>query len=282
MPELPEVETIRLQLSSVLVGKAIKGIEVRKAKLWRGDQNKVIGKKIVKLRRYSKLLVIDLTDGLSLAIHLKLTGRLVYEEFKVKSEKLKVNWDINYPTDKHTHVVITFSDNSKLYFHDLRQFGYIQVVGSDAVESLPYVSSLGPEFFRNLDLATFAEIIKKGSRPIKLILMDQQKLAGVGNIYANEGLWCAKIYPKRQANALSDEQIAGLFHCLAKIIKQAIVWKGASDNDYRDAFGGKGEVQEHFNVYNREGRSCSRCQTPIKKITLGGRGTYYCPNCQKV
>ncbi|MFZ5845031.1 MAG: bifunctional DNA-formamidopyrimidine glycosylase/DNA-(apurinic or apyrimidinic site) lyase [Patescibacteria group bacterium] len=274
MPELPEVETIRLQLSSVLVGKTIKSIEVRKAKLWRGDRAWVIGKKIVRLRRYSKLLVIDLTDNFSLAIHLKLTGRLVYE-------KLKVSWDVDYPTDKHTHIVIAFSDRSKLYFHDLRQFGYIQVVESNTVESLPYVSSLGPEFFRNLDLGTFTKIIKKGTRPVKLVLMDQQRLAGVGNIYANESLWCAKIYPKRRANALSDEQIAGLFHCLEKIFKQAIVWKGASDNDYRDAFGEKGHVQEHFNVYNCEGKPCGRCQTPIKKITLGGRGTYYCSNCQK-
>lgn len=283
MPELPEVETVRLQLSSVLVGKMIKSIEVRKSKLWQGDQARAIGKKIIGLRRYSKLLVIDLSGRLSLAIHLKLTGRLVYQELKSQNSmtKRKAEQKISYPTDKHTHVVITFGDSSKLYFHDLRQFGYIQVVGSEDVENLPYIKTLGPEFFRNLDLASFRKIVKKGTQPIKLILMDQHKLAGIGNIYANESLWCAKIHPKTKSSTVSNSQITSLFNCLEKILKQAIVWKGASDNNYRDAFGEKGQVQDHFSAYNREGEPCPRCRTSIAKLTLGGRGTYYCPRCQE-
>lgn len=279
MPELPEVETIRIQLSSVLVGKTIKSVEVRKAKLFRGDQAKVLGKKIVGLRRYSKLLVLDLTGDVSLAIHLKMTGRLVYSsQFIVHSKKIKPEMD--YEKDKHTHIVIHFTDGSKLYFHDLRQFGFMQVLSTNLVENLSYVKSLGPEFLYNLTREQFKNILGRSNRPVKLVLMDQTKFAGVGNIYANEGLWCAKINPKAKANTLSQSQIISLFNCLEKILKQAIKWKGASDNSYRDAFGDKGEVQEHFKVYAREGQPCPRCRQPVRKMMLGARGTYWCSKCQ--
>jgi len=117
-------------------------------------------------------------------------------------------------------------------------------------------------------------------RPVKLVLMDQENIAGVGNIYANESLWCAKVHPQTRASYLNRSQAIELFACLEKILKQAIKWQGASENNYRDAFGQKGEVQEHFQAYEREGEPCARCGTLIKKLMLGGRGTYFCPHCQ--
>lgn len=281
MPELPEVETIRLQLSKVLIGKTVKDIGVRKPKMFRGDKKFILGKKIIKIRRYSKLLVFDFNDSYSLAVHLRMTGRLVFEKADGKIVKEKINWEINYESDKHTHIIIYFTDKSKLYFNDLRQFGFMQVLLTSKVEDIPYVKTLGPEFFRNLDETKFIELVKKGTRPIKLLLIDQQKVAGIGNIYANESLWCAKINPKIKANQLAKNKVTELFNCLEKVMRQAIVWGGASDNDYRDAFGQKGEVQEHFEVYNREGEPCHRCKTPVTKISLGGRGTYFCPACQR-
>lgn len=278
MPELPEVETIRRQLSSVLVGLKIKSVEAKVKRVFPGDPKKIIGRTVKGLRRYSKVVVIDLDGGLSLVIHLKMTGRLVYQ---AKSDKHNSkNWDIDYPTDKHTHVIISFTDGSRLFFNDVRKFGWIQIILTGKVEELPYIKKLGPEFFRNLNFKEFSAIIKAATRPIKMVLMDQEKLAGVGNIYANESLWCAKINPKIKAAKLSAEQITVLFKCLEDILRQAIKWQGASDNNYRDAFGSKGEVQEHFNVYNRLDHPCPRCKTPIKKFTLGGRGTYWCPKCQ--
>lgn len=279
MPELPEVETIRLQLSSKLIGLKIKSFDARSKKIFSDEPKLVTGKTVRKLRRYSKVLVIDLTDGVSLVIHLKMTGRLVYEKFKNRPVKVKA-WDIDYPKDKHTHVIIGFTNGDKLYFNDVRKFGWIRVVPTDEVEKLPYIAKLGPEFFRNLSEPEFTAVIKAGTRPVKSVLMDQEKLAGIGNIYANESLWCAKINPKIKAKELSKQRIVNLFNCLEKIMRQAIKWRGASDNNYRDAYGEKGQVQEHFNVYNRLGYPCPRCQTPVKKFTLGGRGTYYCPKCQ--
>jgi len=290
MPELPEVETIRVQLSGVLVGKTIKDIEIRKVKLFKGEKKLVIGKKITGLRRFSKLLVIDTFGGISLAIHLKMTGRLVFNakcqmpNDKCKNKKQKERnpyWEVDYETDKHTHVVVHFTDGSKLYFHDVRQFGYLQVIVTDKVGDLGYIRSLGKEFLRDLTLKDFTKVLKSSRRAIKVVLMDQTKFAGVGNIYTNEALWCAKIYPKTKANTLSHGYMVTLFNCLENILKQAIKWKGASDNSYRDAFGEKGEVQEHFSVYGRENEPCLRCKAPIQKTSVGGRGTYFCPVCQK-
>ena len=287
MPELPEVETIRLQLSRVLPGLKIVNVEVRVNRIFSGNEKLIVGKTVKALRRYSKALVIDLDGRLSLVVHLKMTGRLVCEKLKGKSQKAKVDWDIDYPTDKHTHVIITFTNGDKLYFNDVRKFGWIQIVPTEKVEELPYIKTLGPEFLNNppagragLTIQQFNNVLKNSAKPVKLVLMDQKKLAGVGNIYTNESLWMAKINPRTKANALRDGFIATLFHCLGKILKQAIKWHGASDNNYRDAFGNKGKVQEHFNVYNREGHPCPRCKTPVKKFTLGGRGTYWCPKCQ--
>lgn len=281
MPELPEVETIRLQLETILPKLKIKAVEVKTARIFQGNSKLLVGKSIKGLRRFGKMLIIDLTGGLSIAVHLRMTGRLVFEKFKIKNLNFKLDQEINYAKDKHTHIIITFTNGAKLYYHDVRKFGFVQIVPTRKVGEIGYIKNLGPEFLSNLTIAQFNKIVKFAKVPIKLLLLDQQKLAGAGNIYTNEALWCAKVSPGTPADKISGGQIAKLFSCLETTLMQAIKFRGASRNDYRDAFGQKGEVQDHFQVYDRVGELCRRCQTIIKKITLGDRGTYYCPAYQK-
>ena len=174
-----------------------------------------------------------------------------------------------------------------LYFNDLRIFGWIKVVEKSKLNEV--IGKLGPEPFVTksssgqavLTLDLFKKILAKNSRPIKLVLMDQEKISGVGNIYANDSLFLAGIHPRKKANKQSSDKANKLFNALYKVLTDGIKWGGASENNYRDAFGEKGRVQEHFYVYAREGEKCLKCGTLIQKIKLGGRGTYFCPKCQR-
>lgn len=284
MPELPEIETVRSQLATVLPGQTVASIEVRTPKVIQGDIQKLVGEKVTKLRRYGKMLVVDFSHEFSLAIHFKMSGRLVYDNAKLPT--LNPDWDVQYSSDRHTHLIIHFKNQAKLYYHDYRRFGWVKLIKTSDIEKMSYVTKLGPEFFRNLTEKQFIETLGKNRRPVKLVLMDQETMAGIGNIYANDSLWCAKIYPKTKANAITTAQAKTLFACIEKNMKQAIKWGGASENAYRDAFGLKGQVQEHFSVYAREGEpclspACRQAGVKIQKFMLGSRGTFICPNCQR-
>lgn len=293
MPELPEVETLRLQFSTILIGLKIKDIQIFKSKSFIGDIKQVIGGKIEGVRRFAKILVVDLSNGLSLAIHLKMSGQLILRQnrqLKYISRHTRVV--INLP-NKHTRVAITFTNGDKLYFNDQRIFGWIRVVRNNSITQLSnkpinklydlndLIKNLGPEPLRDLTIEKFQRILKTSKRPIKLVLIDQEKIAGVGNIYANDALFLAGIHPKISANQLSKAQVEVLYHKLLKVLKEGIKWRGASQNNFRDAYGEKGEKQEHFYVYDQEGKECiNECGETIKRITLGGRGSFYCPICQ--
>ncbi len=275
MPELPEVETVRAQLAGILPGLTVSSVDIRRAKSFHGNVDFLLSQTVLRVRRYSKLLVIDVTGNYSVIIHLKMTGRVVVAQKTVLQE-----WDVEYATDKHTHVVVTFTDGTSLYFHDQRTFGFVQIIPTDSVEQLNYVKTLGPEFFRNLTKARFVEIVTGSTRPIKVLLLDQQKVAGIGNIYANEALWSAKLHPMRKANSLTQKQAGLLFDCLESVMSAAIRWQGASSDNFRDAFGHKGTVQDHFRVYGQAKQPCARCGALIRKVMFMGRGTYVCPVCQ--
>jgi len=294
MPELPEVETLRLQLSQLIIGKTIKSIDILKPKSFIGKKEQVIGKKIVEVKRFAKILVIDLSNGLSLAVHLKMSGQLIFRQ----DIQLRYIWRhtkvVNDLSNKHTRVIITFVDGDRLYFNDQRMFGWIKVIQNakfkmqddNAKLKIPYIydliKKLGPEPLRDLTLETFKKILKSSRKPIKLLLMDQEKIAGIGNIYANDALFLAKINPAEKANEIEDGSIVKLFNCLQKVLKDGIKWRGASKNHFRDVFGAKGKVQEHFHAYDREGEKCpNKCGSVIERITLGGRGTFFCPKCQR-
>jgi formamidopyrimidine-DNA glycosylase len=281
MPELPEVETLRLGLNKYLVGHRIEAIEIRKAKIFRGEKKNAIGAKIKNVRRFGKLLVIDLSNGNSLAVHLKLTGQLIYRGPRLRHPSLSKKVAGGLP-GKHTHVIFKLDRQGFLYYNDLRQFGWIQVMKTNQVEKEGFAAKLGPEPFKDLTLQKFKETLAKSKIAIKVLLMDQARIAGVGNIYANEALWAAKIHPKTPANSLSPKQMEELYKNLLETLKKGIKYQGASDVAFVTAEGEEGSSQEYFHVYSQEGELCSRCKkVKIKKFFLGGRGTYYCPYCQK-
>lgn len=270
MPELPEVETIRKGLQKFLVGHVIERIGIRMAKMFHGEAENCIGAKIVAARRFGKGLVIDLSNGYSIAIHVKMTGQLLYYRRPVKD------------LDKHVHVIFHLDNNSLLIYRDMRQFGWVHIVKTEGVSALPFFKSLGKEPLKDLTREHFSEILKKSRMPIKSLLMDQRKIAGVGNIYANDALYLARIYPTRPASSLSSEESTQLFTAVENVLKKGIKAGGASEWHYMDVLGRKGKYQNFFLVYRKNGKPCKRCGTLIESIRLGGRGTFYCPTCQKV
>ncbi len=282
MPELPEVETIRLGLQKYLVGHKILEVKINSAKVFTGNVNDVVGGKIKKVRRFAKVLVIDLSNSKSLTIHVKMTGQLIYRGPKLKEKvqlSSKVAGGIPGP---HSLVIFKLDKNGVLYFNDLRRFGWIKVMKTYQVEKEGFVSRLGPDPFKDLTLEKFVQILSKYKTYIKVVLMDQAKIAGIGNIYANESLWLTKINPRTPASSLSKKQIEELYKNLLEVLKKGIKYGGASENMFVTAEGKEGTFQEHFFVYAQQGKLCKRCKkVKIQKNFLGGRGTYLCPNCQK-
>ena len=282
MPELPEVELLGRGLSRYISDSTITAVEVITPKVTRSDLKQVIGGRVIGVRRFGKMLCIDLSNAFSLAIHLKMTGRLIYRG-KKQPAHLKVDEDLTTLPGKHTHVVFTFRGGDKLYFNDIRRFGWVQAVKTSEVNRLPFVAKLGPEPGKTLNAQQFEAILRKIGRPVKLLLMDQERISGVGNIYANESLFCAKIRPDRKARQLASSEAKVLFECTLRVFEEGMKYGGSSTNAYRDVLGRKGQYQEHYMVYDREGKRCLRegCSGTIKKTMMGGRGTYFCTTCQR-
>jgi formamidopyrimidine-DNA glycosylase len=277
MPELPEVETIRQQIQKHVVGESILSVVVNTPSVVRGDYKKLEGKHIIGTRRFSKMIVLDFSDNISVLIHLKMTGRLIYQP-----KLFSANMDVDYDTSKHTHLMLRFASGSTLLFHDYRRFGYLHITERSCVEKNKYISGLGKEFFSNLSAEEFYQILHTKKRAVKHILLDQTQVSGVGNIYANEALWLSSIHPSSRCDTLPIHKTMLLFHSLEEVMKQAIEHHGASSDNFRDLFGNKGSAQQHFNIYGKQKKPCLRCQTIIEKYIFGGRGTYVCSNCQKL
>jgi len=280
MPELPEVETVRMQLEAFVVGETISSVVLKTPSILHGDISVLTHQSIIGARRFSKLLVLDTTTSYSVAIHLKMTGRLIFESLKER-DNVRKNWEYDYSTNLHTHLIISFVSGSRLYFNDYRRFGTIDIVPTDQLLFLPYIKNLGKEFFATLTKDEFAKALSSTARAIKIVLLDQSKVGGVGNIYANEALWRSCICPEIPAKQLSRPQSDRLFTELELVMTEAKSHGGASSDNFRDLFGRKGHAQEYFAVYGKESSPCPRCETVIEKYVLGGRGTYWCPQCQK-
>ncbi|MDP3726711.1 MAG: DNA-formamidopyrimidine glycosylase [bacterium] len=183
---------------------------------------------------------------------------------------------------KTTHVIFTFSDGSKLFYNDVRKFGWIKIIRTSEVAKLKIITEFGPEpLTSKFTEEKFKKTASASKSPIKTLLMDQKKIAGVGNIYANEALFDAGIDPRRKAKKLSNEEIKKLYASILKVLKEGIKYGGSSENAYVDALGGRGKMQEHFKVYGKDGEKCPKCKGVIKRIALGGRGTFFCPKCQE-
>jgi formamidopyrimidine-DNA glycosylase len=279
MPELPEVETIKRQLQKTIVGKKIKTVDVLLPKIIKTPlaqfKKAAKGAKIKKIERRAKILIFTLDNNLSFLVHLKLTGQLIFQETRDKKQETS--------RSKHTHVIFNFSDNSRLTFNDLRQFGYIKLVKSADLGQFFLNEKIGPEpldkDFTLVDLQALLE--KKPKSKIKQFLMDQKNIAGIGNIYADEILFFANTHPLRQIKTLKPKEIARIFKGIKTILPQAIKYKGTSAENYLDAFGKKGHFLKKLKVYGKEGQNCVKCKQAIKKVKIGGRSAHFCLQCQQ-
>lgn len=278
MPELPEVETLRLGLKKYLVGHTIKDVEIKIAKMFSGNKNKAIGAKVVDIKRIGKGLIIELDNDYALAIHLKMTGQIIYQKANIKYQiSKKVGGQL---PNKFTHVIFHLDKGTFLYYNDLRQFGWIKVVKKDQIMQMPFFKEMGPEPLKNLTLEKFKALIVKLGLSIKVLLMDQKKIGGIGNIYANDALYKAGIDPRRKAQSLSDTEVNNLYKAIFAVLRAGLNYGGSSDENFVNALGQEGNYQNHTLIYGKQGQKCSRCGSIIQKIKLGGRGTYFCPACQ--
>jgi len=270
VPELPEVETIRKALDKELRGLKIQALWWDDPKLLQPDpetvRKTVLGASFKAVRRRAKLLVFDLSNGWHLLVHLRLSGRLLFR-------------DQTDPADDYVHVKFSLSAGKELRFANARKFGYVKLADDATVQEV--LSEYGPEPFDGLTLERFREILSQSRVAIKKLLMDQKKISGIGNIYANDALFLARIHPERPASSLSEDEVRSLFEAIENVLREGLESGGASDQWYRNAYGGKGHYQEHFKVYGKAGQPCPRCGGKIQRIEVGGRGTFFCPNCQR-
>jgi formamidopyrimidine-DNA glycosylase len=266
MPELPEVETIKRELEKVIVGKTIKEVCVHHPKVIREPsvekfKKGLCGVTIKRILRRAKVLILELSNGKALVIHLKMTGQLVYPG-----------------GGKGARVSFHLSDGKILDFNDQRLFAELRLL--DDWRTLKFIQGLGPEPFA-LSEAQFKEMLSQKKTKIKPLLMDQAFISGIGNLYAAEALFRAKIHPERPASSLSDKEKTLLFQQIKETLEEAIKYKGSSVDQYVQLSGQPGNYVAHHKVYDRQGKPCLVCGTAIKRTSLGGRGTYFCPKCQK-
>lgn len=288
MPELPEVETVRFQLLGSIKGKTIRKVEVFHEKTVaknRDFKTILTGKTIDDIRRIGKLLIFSFKNfpDLFMLGHLKMTGQFFYlEKGKVKQgggHSMSASDFAKFP-GRHTRVGITFVGGHKLYFNDMRLFGYLRLVNGK--ELIEIEKQFGPEpLALDFDDKLFYKAVRKSSRSIKAILLDQKIIAGVGNIYADEALFEAGIRPTRKGKNISRKEAAALAYAAKRIMQKAIRLGGTTFQSFLDSEGKKGNFRNKLKVFDRTDRPCSRCKTPIKKIRVAGRGTHYCSKCQR-
>lgn len=287
MPELPEVETVRIGLSRLLPGKTIKAVSHDNPKSFPNavaDVNAfLVGAEILEVKRRAKVLLVELSSNYSLVIHLKMTGQMVFvgqERFGAGHPNDSL---IGQLPDKSTRVEFTFTDGNKLFFNDQRKFGWVKLVPTAEVPNIDFMKKVGSEpLAADFIAEQFAErLMRRKNTNIKAALLDQTVVAGVGNIYADESLWGAKIHPSTLVRNVSSQKLSRLFTELQYVLNLAIQKGGSSDKNYVNAEGKKGSYLSFARVFRREGQPCPRCGTTIVKLRVAGRGTHICPHCQK-
>ncbi|MGE5554235.1 MAG: bifunctional DNA-formamidopyrimidine glycosylase/DNA-(apurinic or apyrimidinic site) lyase [Betaproteobacteria bacterium] len=274
MPELPEVETVRRSLLPKLVGHTITGVEIFWPRAVRYPSPEAFaeairGRRVEDVERRGKHLIIRLAGDRHLVVHLRMTGRLLY-----RNEGDEVS--------PYTTVLFHLDRGKALHFMDVRKFGVLHLVGAAEWERVQSLRRLGVEPLSvEFTPAYLASVLDKGRGPVKGRLLDQAKIAGLGNIYADEALHRAGIFPGRPAGSLSKAEVRRLHDAIREVITEGIAYRGTSVRDYVDGDGRAGAFQERLRVYRRTGRPCLRCATPIQRTVIAGRGTFYCPRCQK-
>lgn len=267
MPELPEVETIRHDLQSLIIGKRIKDIEVREKKILKKPRTIAVWKKNVRskiknINRKGKFLILELANGYKIVIHLRMTGQIVYgsnDNFCIK---------------------LIFTDNSFLCYRDNRKLGEWYLVKKS--EEVPLIKEMGVDpLSPKFNLYLLKSLLKKKNKQMYNFLMDQRIIAGIGNIYANEILYKAKISPFRKSSELKDKEIENLYYAILEILNKALKAGGSSIDTYLDAWGNPGKYSYEHMVYGKESEFCPFCPNRIHRVKIGGRSVYYCPGCQR-
>ena len=288
MPELPEVETVRRGLHELIIGRTVKKVVHDTPKSFPNAAADVeqflIKGNITDVRRRAKVLLIDLSTDYTLVIHLKMTGQLVFRAADIAFGAGHPNDSlIGDLPDRSTRVTFTFADGSHLYFNDQRKFGWVRLMPTIEVPNIDFMQKVGPEpLEHDFTPDQFRErFTRRAKSPIKAALLDQTVIAGVGNIYADESLWGAKIHPLRKVATITDAEFNKLYHELRDVMNLSIEKGGSTDRNYVNAEGKKGSYIDFARVFRREGKPCPRCGTIIIKFKAAGRGTHICPKCQK-
>lgn len=275
MPEMPEVENIVVGIKDFIENKKIVDVEIIKGDIIKSpssdEYKKLLQDRIIKsLKRRGKYIIMSLDDGRLNIIHLRMTGKLLYKQ---------ENEDI----DKYSCVIYHLEDKTKLIYADIRRLGTLDLITTDEISRLKGLYTLGAEpLSSEFTIEYLKDCLNKSKTKIKPFLLNQKNVAGLGNIYVDEALAISKIHPERKANSLSDEEIEKLHQAINLVISEGIRDGGTSFRDYRNGLGEKGSYQDKLYVYNRKGKKCRFCHNLITKIVLNGRGTYFCPNCQKL
>ena len=272
MPELPEVETVRRGLEKLILGKKISNIDIRYSKMIKTDLDefkRVLPGQVVKsMGRRGKYLLFYLSDKVLIS-HLRMEGKYFYYPDQV-------------PERKHAHLFLRFEDGGTLVYEDVRKFGTMELLVPELLEAYFLSKKLGPEpTEQDFDLPTFQKDLQRSKKTIKSHLLDQTLVVGLGNIYVDEVLWRAKIHPSRLSNSLTAQEARKVHDETIKVLGQAVEKGGSTIRTYTNAFGEDGTMQEFHQVYDKAGKKCSRCGSIIEKFQLGGRGTHFCPKCQR-
>ena len=276
MPELPEVETIRAFLAPGLAGRTFRRVRIDDTRLTRPEPPEVVaaeleGERVADVRRRGKYLIVAFESGRHLLVHLRMTGNVLHPA------------PDGYQGDPHVRAVVNLDDGSDIIYRDVRRFGTWDLLEPGDLEAYFAARRLGGEpLERGFTTKSLAAALAGRRAPVKAALLDQRAVAGVGNIYADEALWYARIHPLTPAGHLDELEVAALRDGVRKALRLGIKRQGATLRDYRRADGGEGAMQNEFRVYGREGEPCERCGTPIAKTRAGGRGTWYCPACQSL
>jgi formamidopyrimidine-DNA glycosylase len=289
MPELPEVETVRIGLQQLLPGRTVASVTHDTPKGFPNapaDVNAfLVGASVERVKRRAKVLLIELSSEYTLVIHLKMTGQLVFVSPETRfgaghpSDSL-----VRQLPDKSTRVEFTFQDETKLFFNDQRKFGWVKLIPTAEVPNIDFMKKVGPEpLDASFTAEQFAERLqRRKNTSIKAALLDQSVIAGVGNIYADESLWGAKIHPATLVRDVSQQKLSTLFTELQYVLNLSIQKGGSSNHTYVNAEGKKGSYMNFARVFRREGQACPRCGTIIIKLRVAGRGTHICPHDQKL
>jgi formamidopyrimidine-DNA glycosylase len=274
VPELPEVESVRRQLAPLLEGRRFECVEVADPRLTRPEDPAAVarsleGERVAEVGRRGKYLIVRFESGRALLIHLRMTG------------SLRVAGAGTPADDPYTRAVVRLDDGSDVAYRDIRRFGTWAVL-ERGEEDAYLAARLGAEpLGRAFTAVRLGARLAKRRAPVKSAILDQRTLAGVGNIYADEALWYARVHPLREAGSLDEGEVAALHRGIRRALGRGIERQGSTLRDYRLPDGESGTMQHEFKVYGREGEPCDRCGTPIEKIRVGGRGTWYCPSCQE-